>query len=195
MSTINLRYPVYAPVDSVATDWPIGPTTKDLAQALSSPYPIAILPVMFNESHMWCYRQELSELNLSQFGLIILSDIEFESVKNIKSWAEQNNITNYILATGGQITGDMFDSRSMIYRPWWCYNLLKHNKYQATDVDNKPFIFDALLGARRPHRDYVMLALQHNNLLTKSIANYRDVFTTGTIVDHQTEEFAKIFSD
>jgi hypothetical protein len=194
MSTIKLCYPIYAPFDSVATDWPVGPTTKNLPEALASPYPIAVLPVMFNEPHMWCYDHTLSQLDLTQFGLIILSDIEFESVRNIQAWAERNKITNYILATGGQITDDMFDPDSMVYRPWWAYNLLKHNEYQEIRSNQKPFVFEALLGARRPHRDYVMLALQHHNLVDKSIVNYRDVFT-GAIVNHQTEEFAKIFSD
>jgi hypothetical protein len=194
MSTINLRHPIYAPIDATATDWPIGPTTKNLKEALISPYPIAILPVMFNESRMWCYDHTLSQLDLTQFSLIILSDIEFESVRNIQAWAERNKITNYILATGGQIADDIFDIASMVYRPWWGYNLLKHNEYQDTSSDQKPFIFEALLGARRPHRDYVMLALQQYNLVNKSIANYRDVFT-GDIVNHQTEEFSKIFPE
>ncbi len=194
MSTIKLCYPIYAPVDSVATDWPIGPATKNLPEALASPYPIAVLPVMFNEPHMWCYDPTSSQLDLTQFGLIILSDIEFESVRNIQAWAERNKITDYVLATGGQITNDMFDPDSMVYRPWWAYNLLKHNEYRETSSNQKPFVFEALLGARRPHRDYVMLALQHHNLVDKSIVNYRDVFT-GAIVNHQTEEFAKIFSN
>jgi hypothetical protein len=195
MLNINLRYPVYAPNDSVNTDWPIGPITNDLNAALASPEPIAILPVMFNEPHMWCYNPALANLDCSQFSLVILSDIEFESVSNIQDWAKRNKITNYVLATGGQQARDVFDTTSMVYRPWWGYNLLKHNQYQDTDIANKPFIFDALLGARRPHRDYVMLALQHTNLIDKSIANYRDVFTTGIVVNHQTKEFADIFSN
>ena len=194
MSTIKLCYPIYAPFDSVATDWAVAPTTKNLQEALGSPYPIAVLPVMFNEPHMWCYDHTLPQLDLTQFGLIILSDIEFESVCNIQAWAERNKITDYVLATGGQITDDIFDPDSMIYRPWWAYNLLKHNEYQEIRSNQKPFVFEALLGSRRPHRDYVMLALQHHNLVDKSIVNYRDVFT-GAIINHQTEEFAKIFSD
>ena len=35
MSTINLRYPVYAPIDCIRMDWPIGPTTKNLKEALA----------------------------------------------------------------------------------------------------------------------------------------------------------------
>lgn len=194
MSTIKLCYPIYAPIDSVSTDWPVGPTTKNLQEALASPYPIAVLPVMFNEPHMWCYDHTLSQLDPTQFSLIILSDIEFESVRNIQAWAERSKITNYVLATGGQIIDDVFDPDSMVYRPWWGYNLLKHNEYQETSSNQKPFIFEALLGARRPHRDYVMLALQQHNLVDKSIVNYREVFA-GAIVNHQTEEFAKIFSD
>ena len=100
MSTINLRYPVYAPIDCIRMDWPIGPTTKNLKEALASPYPMAVLPVMFNDSHMWCYDHALSELDLTQFGLIILSDIEFESVRGIQAWAKRNRIVNYVLATG-----------------------------------------------------------------------------------------------
>ena len=195
MPEINLRYPVYAHINYAATDWPIGPLTSNLQEALASPYPIAILPVMFNEPHVWCYDTELAKLDLTQFSLIILSDIEYESVSGIQAWAERNNITNYVLSTGGQIAGDVFDANSTVYRPWWGFNLLNYNKYQNTEITNKPFVFDALLGARRPHRDYIMFALKHNNLLDKSIATYRDVFNTGVLVDHQTDEFAEIFSN
>ena len=147
MSTVKLRYPIYCPLDFVAHDWGIAPATKNLQVVLDNPYRIAALPVMFNESHMWCYNAVLAQLDLSQFDLIILSDIEFESVANIQAWISQNQIKKYVLATGGQIANDIFDSTCMVYRPWWSYNLLKFNEYQDTAADQKPFLFDALVKA------------------------------------------------
>jgi len=38
-------------------------------------------------------------------------------------------------------------------------------------------VCDALLGSRRPNRDFVMLSMQQHNLLDRNIVTYRDVFT------------------
>lgn len=179
---------VYAPWEWVANDWRITEFGNDANSK------VAALPVMFNEPHMFCYREDLSGIDLSKFDLVILSDMEYYSIATIQSWIQRNNIKNYVLSLGGKLASENLDSSRMVYRPWWCYNLINHNTYQSTYQNYKPFMFDALLGGRRPHRDYVMLGLQHHNLLQSSIATYRDIFTGG-FINHQTEEFSKIFNN
>jgi hypothetical protein len=181
---------VYAPYAWVAHDWHITDHTDQL-----SGQRIAALPVLFDQPHVWCYDANLAQLDLTQFDLVILSDIEFEQVTTVQQWCRDKGIKNYLLATGGQIQSDTFDSACMVYRPWWCYNLLKMNQFVDTDTTSRLFLFDALLGARRPHRDYAMLSLQQTGLLDRSIVTYRDIFTTGGVVNQQTEQFARIFKD
>lgn len=73
------------------------------------------------------------------------------------------------------------------------YNLMQMNEYQDHAQYNKPFWFDILLGARRPHRDFVMLNLQkHSKLLDKSIVTYRDGFS-GEVVNNQTADVHNYF--
>lgn len=180
---------IYAPYDWVAHDWSIQNFCDDPACS------VAALPVMFNDPHMFCYRAELANLDLSRYDLVILSDIEFESLANIQAWIQRTGIKKYVLAMGGLQARETLDTTSTVYRPWWCYNLLKYNTLQDCDSLLKPYKFDALLGARRPHRDYVMLAFQHYRLLTSNIVTYRDVFYTGALINHQTQEFANTFPD
>lgn len=179
---------VYAPYEWVAEDWGI----TDYSTVLTNQR-IAALPVMFDQPHVWCYNHQLVNIDFQQFDLVILSDIEFEHVSVVDQWANNLGIKQYLLATGGKIQGDMFNKDFMIYRPWWSYNLLKLNKFVPTNNNARPFLFDALLGARRPHRDYAMLALQETKLLEASVVTYRDIFTTGGVINEQTGQFARIF--
>jgi hypothetical protein len=82
----------------------------------------------------------------------------------------------------------------MIYRHYWIPEYTSRNSFVDTSGHNKPFLFDALLGARRPNRDYVMLGLTKTGLLDRSLVTYRDCFP-GAVVNNQNAEFAEIFSD
>jgi hypothetical protein len=154
---------------------------------LSSSFKIAALPVMCNQRNDFAYKPEIENVDLSVFDLVILTDIEYRPLAWINEWIEKNNIRNYVLALGGLHREETVDETCMVYRPWWCYNLLKFNKVVDTSGYNKPYDFDVLLGARRPHRDYVMLALQHSGMLDRSIVTYREMFTGG-VIDTWTEQ-------
>jgi hypothetical protein len=99
-----------------------------------------------------------------------------------------------VLAVGGLVQGEELDQSCMVYRPWWAYNLLRHNEYQDTYQDQKPYMFEALLGARRPHRDYVMMAMDKTGLLDRSIVTYRDCFE-GKLIDRNCDQFQQTFYD
>ena len=180
---------IYCPYEWVANDWGLTNISQDPTCR------IATLPVNFNQKHAWCYDKKFENIQLSHYDLVILSDIEYERCDQIHAWAMQNKIQKYILATGGITPNDRVDARTIVYRPWWCYNLLRYNQYQEYADKQKPFLFDVLLGARRPHRDFVMLGMESLDLLKSSVVTYREIFTSGAVVDHQTEEFASIFRE
>lgn len=188
---MKLANPVYSPSWSFSSAYDWGFTndqlTSNLTTALTSAYKIAVLPVMCNEPTDFSYNIKAEQIDLSQFDLVLLSDIEFRSINQIREWIEKNNIQKYLLAVGGLCLNEQLES-NIIYRPWWAFNLLRFNKFQTTYHTNKPFQFDALLGARRPHRDYVMISFQKNNMLDSSIVTYRDIFK-----GHQVSDFCQQF--
>lgn len=167
----------------VATDWGIDP---------SATYPIKILcaPVMCTNSENFSYT---ANVDFSKFDLVLLSDIEYQSHRDIHHWINKSGIKNYLLAIGGYDSSVVLQLNE-VYRPWWAFNLVNYNNAQPIENTNPQYIFDCLLGARRPHRDFAMLCLQQTKLIDSSIATYRDFFTGG-IVDHQTQEFAEMFPE
>lgn len=149
---------------------------------------IAALPVLCNVSKEFSYDPIMDTIDLSKFDLVILSDIEFHPLKEIQEWIKKNNIKNYLLAIGGLHAGETLDPTTTVYRPWWMYNLLNFNTYQEIPVESKPYMFELLLGARRPHRDFALMGLEKIGQLDSSIATYREVFVGG-----YTDRFTKIF--
>lgn len=196
--SIKFKYPVYNPcIDSVdvAADWGINCVTgtNDLNLVLEQPYKIAALRVFFDEPWVHSYNPALNNLDLSRFDLILLSDIEYYSPVEIRQWIKNKQIKNYVLATSGINSNEPLNKENELYRPYWIRRFFECNTYQETDLDNKPYLFDMLLGARRPHRDYAMLAMTETGLLNRSIVTYRDCFTGG-IVNQQSDEFSKLFT-
>jgi hypothetical protein len=191
---MKLPYPIYCPKwgEMAALDWEIEPVTSDLDEVLRSSFKIAALPVMCNQRNDFAYKPEIENVDLSIFDLVILTDIEYRPLAWINKWIEKNGIKNYVLALGGLHREEIVDESCIVYRPWWCYNLLKFNQVVDTSGDNKPYDFDILLGARRPHRDYVMLALQHSGMLDRNIVTYREMFTGG-VIDQWTEQVQRAY--
>jgi len=195
----KFRYLVYNPcVDSinVAKDWGGGmfDTTQDIDVALAQPFTIAAVTVMFDQPHVFNYNAAIKDIDLAKFDLVLLSDIEYSKQKDIEFWARQRGIKNYLIALGGRVPSDNLDPDRMIYRHYWIPEYISRNTFVKTSGLNKPFLFDALLGARRPNRDYIMLGLTKTGLLDRSLVTYRDCFP-GAIVNNQNTEFAEIFSD
>jgi hypothetical protein len=66
---------------------------------------------------------------------------------------------------------------NVVYRPWWIFQHMRLNSFKPYTSESRPFLFEALLGARRVHRSYVMARFCSNpDLLTKSIVTYRQEF-------------------
>ena len=150
------------------------------SQVLEQDLKIACLPIFFDQNY---------QVDYEKFDLILLSDIEFNHIRPIMQWLQQLKIKNYLLAVGGlegyTVSGDV------IYRPWWTFNLMRKNTPTHCAIDNPPFNFDILLGAKKPHRDFVMAKCQKSFLLDTSIVNYRSVFPAPVQHDADIENYIK----
>ena len=186
---------IYAPVTAAALDWGFGndQITNNLKVIESQHYRIAAVPAICNQPHMYCFRDMPPDLNLQWFDLVLISDIEYYSQAEIATWIQSQEIKNYLLAIGGQKNDEDINVENTVYRPWWVYNCLRFNEFQPTDATDKPFQFEMLLGARRPHRDFAMLSFQRSGLLESSIVTYRDIFQ-GHYIDRCSENIANIFA-
>lgn len=169
-------------VFDVAADWGLDPDADYDVK-------IACVPLQCNDPTNFSYR---GEIDFSQFDLVLISDIEMQTVNTVETWTKANGIKNYLATVGGLHDHETLPS-NYVYRPWWCYNFMSLNQYQDTSGD-KPYEFDVLLGARRPHRDYMMLAFQHSNMLESSIVNYREFFQ-GAVVNEISRQVADRFPD
>jgi hypothetical protein len=166
----------------VAADWNLDPEAD-------YPISIACVPALCTETYDFSYR---GDLDLAKYDLVLVSDIEMRSVESIETWAQHKQLKNYLVAVGSKHWHESLPP-NYVYRPWWCYNFMRRNEYNDTS-GVKPYVFDVLLGARRPHRDYVMLAFQHNRMLESSIVNYREFFQ-GAVFDQTSDKVAEQFAN
>lgn len=196
---MNYRFKVYNPcwnsVD-VAADWGFAKDnwTNDLSIALSQKFKIAAVRAYYNRTWVASYDPATCHGDLRDFDLVLISDAEYYSQQQITEWCAELGITNYLIALGGRTATDNIDPARMIYRHYWIPQYTSRNTFVDTSGLNKPFLFDALLGARRPNRDYIMMGLTKTALLDRSLVTYRDCFP-GAIINNQNTEFAEIFGD
>ena len=156
-------------------DWNLS-YTSDLDMVLNLDYKIAAVPVFCTEPGSFDFDPACVSLPWNRFDLVVLSDIEFFSLEEIDAWAKKIGIQKYVLAIGSRKNKQVSTQNNVLWRPWWAYNILNKNTYQDTHGKNKKFLYDALLGARRPHRDFVMLSLQASGFVDRSIVTYRNIF-------------------
>ena len=190
------RYPVFDPsgaVLNVVDDWARNfmQGTTDLDLVLGQPYRVAALPVFYNEESSWTYLPEIKDLDLEQFDLVLFSDPEYYDLDRLRAWLPTQNA---LLATGGIQTGTCIDPDREVYRAYYIRDFLEQNHYQDTQQPRKPYRFEALLGARRPHRDFVWKAFRRSGLLADSIVTYRSGFP-GEIQSYLTDEVSDKFGE
>lgn len=157
----------------------------DFETVMQQPHKIAVLPVFYDDPKGFAWNPAFENLQLQQFDLVLFTDIEFRTQKQICAWIDTVDCPSYLLCVGGLHRGES-ESDRVVYRPYWSFNFLQWAKYQEVWSDQRPFLFDCLFGARREHRDFVMLSLQESGLLAQSIVNYRDIFW-GNTVDRVTD--------
>jgi hypothetical protein len=157
-------------------DYPQFQITDSLDECLNQPFKIAAIPAMYNLPGSYSYNELLCNTDLSQFDLVILSDIEYTDSDLILNYCiKRSGIKNYVVALGGIKESDL--EPDCVYRPWWMFQHMRLNQYCDVGDHEKQFKFDVLLGARKAHRSYVMARFQTNqDLLDNSIVTYRDIF-------------------
>jgi len=175
-------YNPWHPVMDVARDWGISDFSR--TPISDQPYRIVTVPVLYDDPEHYNYYESMCDLDLTRFDLVLLSDIEYTNYTRIYDWLLKHRVGHFAVAVGGLFEDIPLDRTQMVYRPWWMQNVRELNpRYVAPPISqSRPFLFDVLLGTRRPHRDYVMLQMQrHPGLMRQSIVNYRHVFTPGRI--------------
>ena len=191
---MSYRFKVYNPcwqsVD-VAGDWGFSKEewTNDLSIALSQEFKIAAVKAYYNRTWVASYDPAACHSDLRSFDLVLISDAEYYSQQQIEEWCAEIGITRYLIALGGYNKTDKIDPARMIYRHYYIEQYTCRNKFENTRANAKPYMFDSLMGARRPNRDYLMMGLTKHELLDRSIVTYRDCFP-GSVINEQSSEFA-----
>lgn len=185
-STIKVYSPGYQ-----AIDWGFDyPQVVSLEEALAQSTKIAALPVHYNNPQDFAYKEEFQGVDLSQFDLVLFTDIEFRRQTELIKWIKTTTAKNWLLTVGGLYSDEILDPRT-VYRPWWSFTFLQWNPPREDFPLERPYLLDCLCGARREHRDFVMLSLERSGLLEKSIATYREVF--GGCIQQTPHRVAKNF--
>ena len=151
------------------------PQVVDLDTALAQPTSIAVVPVHYDNPQDFAYKSEFNALDLTQFDLVLFTDIEFRRQTDLINWIETTGAKNWLLTVGGLYSDETLDPR-VIYRPAWMFTFLQWNPPREEFPIERPFLWECMLGARRDHRDFVMLSFQQSGLLEQSIVNYRNIF-------------------
>jgi hypothetical protein len=82
------------------------------------------------------------------------------------------NNQNVIIIAGG--AGTALNNPDRIYYPmmYWVSQTFENNSYVPTTLPNqKPYLFDALLGFNKPHRAYIFYRLFEDGLLDQSLVS------------------------
>ena len=149
-------------------DYPRFQITNNLDECLAQRYRVAAVPAMCNQPGGYAFNQSLCDIDWSKFDLVILSDIEYNDYDLVLNYCiHRSGIKNYVVALGR--LKEIITDKDFIYRPWWMFQHLNLNQFQLDDCTNKKFKFDALLGAKKAHRSYVMARfLLNQSLLDQS---------------------------
>jgi hypothetical protein len=151
----------------------------------SASAPVVAMHVLYNHPTRWPGIQfqrecpQVYQLNVSDYQHVLLTAAENYSITDIEDWASQQNFQNYSIALGARPTQGWQDTEHCFYRPYWLPHFFARNHQLEISTIDPPFVFDALLGARRLHRDFVMQHLQQSKLLDHSIVTYLDCFPGG----------------
>jgi hypothetical protein len=163
----------------------------DLETALSQPHKVAVMPVFYSDSSKFEFNTEYQKVPLHLFDLVLFTDIEWHSQTALIDWINTTGVKNWCLHVAGRWLDETLDSRT-VYRPAWSFNFLRWNPARSDFPSQRPYTFDCLLGARRAHRDFVMLNLQQSQVLNRGITTYRDIFT-GHWIDKTPPEVQEMF--
>jgi hypothetical protein len=88
---------VYSP-GYQATEWGFSyDQIVDLETALAQPHRIAVMPVFYSLPNKFDYRPEYMQIPLHEFDLVLFTDIEWHSKKELVAWIETTGVKNWLL--------------------------------------------------------------------------------------------------
>jgi len=192
---MNLKYPIYSPGDEVINtsgNWGFEMSRATRETVLAQPFSVAVIPAMYNQTDVWPgsqFRQQLPQVfdqKFDQFDLVLLTVPEPQNHDQVLKWIEQQNFQNYAIIHGTRDLAGEPPGINRMYHPYWLSHFMRQNRWETSNSNQAKYDFDCLLGARRPHRDFVMCAMKMNNMLDKSIVTYRNVFQ-GDAIDHSVQ--------
>ncbi len=184
---------VYSP-GFQAIEWGFGyDQIVDLPTALSQSCSIAVMPVYSDRPTEFSYQPEFDSVPLHEFDLVLFTDIEWRSQAELLAWIQTTGVENWLLHVAGLWLDEIPHPR-VIYRPAWSFNFLRWNPPREDFPQQRPFAFECLLGARREHRDFVMLSLQQSELLHDNVVTYRDIFV-GHWIEQIPARVASLFAN
>lgn len=184
---------VYSP-GYQATEWGFGyDQIVDVDTALAQDHKIAVMPVFYSLPNKHEYNPEFVKIDLRKFDLVLFTDIEWHSKAELIAWIETIDVNDWLLHTAGVWLDEPAHPR-VIYRPAWSFNFLRWNPTRSDFPGSRPYAFECLLGARREHRDFVMLSLQNSDLLDQGIVTYRDLFV-GHWINETPKRVADLFEN
>lgn len=190
-------YPVYDPMSDLIGvhrdhHWSCE-FTQDLGTALAQPFKVASVPAFYNSTSQWPGSHlPRIDVDLTQFDLVQIHEVEARPWSLLKEWLRSTGVQRYLLVVNNKDCERDLSPDQEFFKPHWLIHTTEMNRSAQPDQPgSKPYVFEAMMGARRPHRDYVMLAMTHSGMLDHSVVNYRG-FQGGYESAH-TQEFADIF--
>ena len=195
-------YPVYDPVGTAfgvhrQAHWDCDLTT-DLDLVSQQPFRVATVPVFFNSETFWPginllkINPDLAAVRLDEFDLVLVHDVECCRWPDVEDWLQSVGIVRYLFVANNLTATRNLPSEKFFFKPHWMIKTVDDNLSVPTNQSgDKPYMFEAMMGARRPHRDYIMLAMTCSGQLEHNIVNYRGF--PGGSTDVHTEEFQNIF--
>lgn len=194
---MKFRYPVYDPMGvrfGVHRDhhWQCEFTT-DINTVLAQPFRVASVPAFFNHPAHWPGDQlEPVHVDLTAFDLVLIHEAEHRPWSTLQSWIASTGIENYLLVVNNYNTDRKLAPQQELFKPHWLMRTADMNRSVVPNQPGiKPYVFEAMMGARRPHRDYIMMAMTRSGLLERSVVNYRGF--PGGYTNSHSKEFQDIF--
>lgn len=163
----------------------------DQHTALAQPTSIAVLPVYFDNPNDFAYKPEFQSVRLQEFDLVLFTEIEWRPHSELLNWIQTTGVQQWLLHVASIHYQQPWHA-NMIYRPAWSFNFLRWNEHRDVFALQRPYAFDCLIGARRTHRDFIMLSLVQSGLLNQGLVTYRDIFN-GHSIEQTPLSVAKLF--
>jgi hypothetical protein len=131
-------------------------------------------------------------VDLTAFNLVLIHEAEHRPWSTLQSWIASTGIENYLLVVNNYNTDRKLAPQQELFKPHWLMRTADMNRSVVPNQPGvKPYVFEAMMGARRPHRDYIMMAMTRSGLLERSVVNYRGF--PGGYTNSHSKEFQDIF--